>query len=230
MQQEIEHFLGRLTSDMVDGFGATWGTFLFNVAQAQTIGVIDKVLALQVVEAGIRWTTADGWTTSRASQKLFSLTSVPLVSSDFKEYRNAWLYALTMMWGIDVETLQLSDRSAEAAFSLAAVLAGENGPAGGGAAAEQEGAKPPQAPEEEEDLVLAWEEVEESLPPELKHLVEKVQRREQKLNLKDMLTTVPTFKELSRVAPVNNHRQDGNPCRTRTSGPTSSPCYTYSGY
>jgi hypothetical protein len=41
MQQEIEHFLGRLTPDMVDGFGATWGTFLSNVAQVQTIGVID---------------------------------------------------------------------------------------------------------------------------------------------------------------------------------------------
>ena len=110
---------------------------LFNVDQARALQ-IDKNVALALIEAGVRWTTADGWTTSRASQQLFKLTSVPLVMRDIKEYKHAWLYALTMLWGVDVEKLALSNCAAEAAFGLAAVISGDTLQKGPPAPAEEE--------------------------------------------------------------------------------------------
>ena len=124
-QEEIASFLHVLTSEDHTQHGAAWGKFLFNVEQARALGPLEKPVAVQIIEAGVKWTSADGWTTSRASQRLYQLTGVPLVTNNMTEYKHAWLYALTMVWAVDVETLLLSDRAAEAAFGLAAVLGGE---------------------------------------------------------------------------------------------------------
>ena len=202
----IQQFIHLLTNEGHEHHGEAWGRFLFNIEQAQGLGLVDKATAVAIIQAGVRWSTADGWTTSKASQKLYHLTAVPLVTGDIRDYKHAWLYALTMFWAVEVETLALTDRAAEAAFGLVAVLSGETGTEEEGAGA---GARAQEAPEEEAPQQLAWEESEEHLPSELKHLWDKVQRRDNKLNLKDLLTAVPVFQELPKVAPVNNHRQDG---------------------
>ena len=76
--------------------------------------------ALKVIAGGSRW-TGSGWSTSRASQRLHSLTQVPLVTAEFNQYRKAWLYCLSMLCHVEVKELTLSAAAAEAAFRLASV-------------------------------------------------------------------------------------------------------------
>ena len=103
---------------------ATWSSFMFNVAQAQSLGQLPREDALRLLDFCARY-TGSGWTTSRASRALFELTSVPLVASVVSAYRNAWLFALAMLWDIDLN-VDLSDRAAEAAFALVETLQGQN--------------------------------------------------------------------------------------------------------
>ena len=51
------------------------------------------------------------------------VTGVPLVSADFAQYKNSFLFALSLFWEVDVPKMDLSDRASEAAFGLAAVFA-----------------------------------------------------------------------------------------------------------
>ena len=98
-----------------------WSQFLFNVAAAKKLVGFSPEEAVTVLQAGSRWEGC-GWTTSRASRTLNSLTGVCLVASAVSAYRDAWLYALPMAWGVDVASLDLSDRAAEAAFALCNLL------------------------------------------------------------------------------------------------------------
>ena len=50
---------------------------------------------------------------------------MPLVSGTFGHYLDAFLYSLALRFGIDVDTMDLSERAAEAAFALAQVYQGD---------------------------------------------------------------------------------------------------------
>ena len=88
--------------------------------------IIDSEKASAILATGVQW-QAGGWNTSRALKTLYELTGLPLVTADFTQYRNSYLYALAMFWSVEVDELNLTDRAAEAAFGLVDALNGETG-------------------------------------------------------------------------------------------------------
>ena len=73
--------------------------------------------AAELLRQGARW-QGTSWNTSRASKALHAITGVPLVSGDFTQYVNAFLYAVAITLDLEIPSLSLSDRAAEAAFNL----------------------------------------------------------------------------------------------------------------
>ena len=131
-----------------------WRSFLYNVEAARSLGPLSHQEAMALLSAGHRW-AGGGWTTSRASRALHSLTGIPLIAAEVSSYRDAWLYALSMHFNVDVPSLELSDRSSEAAFALASLLSGE----------EEDEEEPPreaqqhdEESEEETEVQLSWDE------------------------------------------------------------------------
>ena len=99
MEEDQESFYQQLLKvDELDGQNA-WGTFLFNVPLARSLGGISAEEATVLLQAGCKW-AGNGWTTSRASRALHSLTGIPLVASTVAAYRDAWLYALSMAFNV----------------------------------------------------------------------------------------------------------------------------------
>jgi hypothetical protein len=118
-----------------------WSTFLFNpdVVRAVTEELQGDVEgATAILQAGMAW-NGQGWTTGTASRKLWTASGVTLVSSNFSDYINAHLFALCLLWGLEVAQLDLPQKTAEAAFELLApygpvVPPEELAPQGGGEA------------------------------------------------------------------------------------------------
>ena len=103
---------------LASGDDAAWNDFFLNVPQAQALAPhLQQDLALAVLVAGASW-KASGWNTSRASQKLWETARVSLISPDAKHYINAWLYALSLVWSVELPDMSLPDKPAEAAFAL----------------------------------------------------------------------------------------------------------------
>ena len=102
----------------------------------------DKAAAL--LKEGANWTGL-GWNTGRASKRLHDLVGVPLVSADFNQYKYSFLYALAMLWSIEVPTMELSDRASEAAFALVSLF---QGPADHGHHSAQDSAAAEGSPED----------------------------------------------------------------------------------
>ena len=76
---------------------ATWSEFLFNPEMVKSFGRVGTVLAKQVLAAGGEW-QGNGWNTSSASRKVWSLTGIALVSGNLADYLNAWLFTLALWW------------------------------------------------------------------------------------------------------------------------------------
>ena len=53
-----------------------------------------------------------------ALKRLFELTRVPLVESQFTSYCNAFIYGLSLLWGVDAPDCDLSAACANTAFAL----------------------------------------------------------------------------------------------------------------
>ena len=120
-----QQLLQDLTNIQGDCFHEIWKDFFYDVPKVRGLRkIIDDEKAAAVLAAGATW-NGNGWNTYKASRALMGLTGVPLVSQPFDEYRNSFLFALSLLWEVDVQALQLSDRGSEAAFALAKVLADE---------------------------------------------------------------------------------------------------------
>ena len=130
------------------------------------------------------------------------MTAVPLVSADFRQYLNSFLYSLALLWEVDTPLIELSNRASEAAFGLATVFSEDQPP---------EGEFPEEGSEGEEHagMVMEWDEPLMSLPPELTYLWTGANTGDRQLNLAQVLVGVPRFKEIPGKAPENNHRHDG---------------------
>ena len=136
------------------------------------------------------------------------MMNVPLVASEVSAYCKAWLFALAMLWDIDLN-VDLSDRAAEAAFALVENLHGKNEQRTPGKddmtmLMDTDGGQ--QA--EEATAAMVWDEPEEHLPPELNFLWSGVQDGKRKLDLRALKENVPGFKEVPRKALDNNYRSD----------------------
>jgi len=105
-------------------FQGNWANFLVNVDQAMYLKNkkdMKKEDILAVLMAGQRF-TGTGWTTGRASKKLFDLSGVGIVKSSIDCYRDCWLYAVAMLTGVHLPLVELAPDCAEAAFNLVAYL------------------------------------------------------------------------------------------------------------
>ena len=101
-----------------------WSTFLFDVKRAKKLATLDRAVAAQVLEAGLRF-DGSGWSTTRERKALHAVTNVPLVSSSVKAYLHCWLYALALMWEIDISQVDLSDSASAGSFALLDAINGE---------------------------------------------------------------------------------------------------------
>ena len=165
---------------------------------------------MELLKAGASW-NGSGWNTGRASKALHDLVGVPLVTSDFSEYRNAFFYALALYWGVEVPQLELGDRAAEAAFALVRCFQTGNtafAPPAPSVAA-PEARQEDKGPDGPEDVVMEWDEPEFTLPKELAALWSGVAAGTRRLNLAQLLDSVPRFVELPVRPAENNFRGQG---------------------
>lgn len=110
-----------------------------------------------IVAVGVK-RQGDGWTTGRASRKLHSCTGEPIVSQDFNDYKGSWLYALCVHWSLDISTVALSEKFAEAAYILADAFNAIKKPE------ENMQEENEDSNEDDEDVVFDWEEKLTDLP------------------------------------------------------------------
>ena len=195
-----------------EGFDEAWSQLFFNLDLVRHLktDVTESDTANQLITAGASWDGA-GWTTSRASLKVFGLTGVTVVKKEFQEYRNSFLFALCMLLDIEVPVLELSESAAEAAFAFVGLLAARGTTEGRA----QDSAKDEPMAEAEEDHSLEWDEQCVLLPPDLLTIWSGVQSGERKLDLSAVLAQVPKFEGLPTKAAENNHRQDGKQVQDR---------------
>ena len=194
--EDLQTYLQKLLA----GDSITWNQFTFDVKQAPALTHLvaeDKSKAKNLLAAGADW-ACGGWNTSVASRRLWESIRVPLVSTDPKDYLHAWLFALSMVWQVDVPEMALSDRASEAAFMFMEAITGQQPTP----AAE---AQPSMQLVPEEDMRLDWEEEVEPLSKELLYLWSKAKQGD-RLPLKEVLENIPRLQELPAKAPENNHR------------------------
>ena len=160
---------------------AVWSKFLFDVARAKTLQNLDKDVAAEVLQAGLRF-DGTGWNTSSASKALHAITNVPLVSSSVKAYLHCWLYALALMWEIDVQ-VELSDSASAGSFALLDAITREE---------PEEQEKEPTDKDNVDTLGLEWEPQQEDLPKEFQYLWDK-SKCGQRVDLKDILDNFPRY-------------------------------------
>jgi hypothetical protein len=137
---------------------------------------------------------------------LHALTGVALVQSQFSQYRDCWLYSLALLYEVEVSHLDLCDKSSDAAFALCALLAQYMGSPGLPQQAEEDANE---EDDQESPSRLEWDEQLAPLPGELSLIWQGVKGSARKLDLRQLLETVPKFMDLPNQAPTNNHRLDG---------------------
>ena len=197
--QSPQEFIHLLSDGVSEASQQAWKSFLYNVEQVRLLGdAVSQEAALALIGGGAKW-SGSGWTTSSASKRLHELTQVPLVTADFKQYVNAWLYCLALLWNVEVAELTLSDPAAEAAFRLASVCGQADW-----SMDEDEG----EEVEERDLVVLDWDEAETKCPEELAFIWKGVLAGERKLDLKTILAKIPRFEGLPSRPPENNFRGD----------------------
>ena len=198
--QSTQEFIQLLSDGVSEASKIAWKDFLYNVDHVRLLGdAISTDSALALIGGGAKW-SGSGWTTSSASKRLHELTQVPLVTADFKQYINAWLYCLALVWNVEVAELTLSDPAAEAAFRLASVCS----QSGDWSMDEDEA----EGDEEQEVVVLDWDEQLAKCPDELAYIWKGVLAGDRRLDLKAILSKVPRFEGLPFKPPENNFRGD----------------------
>ena len=101
----MSEVLQKLLNSEDEGFEDSWNLFFMDVQKVREIGsLLTPQLASALLAAGQQW-KGSGWNTSKASKTLFNLTGVPLVKSTWVDYRNAFLYALSLFYEVEVQEL-----------------------------------------------------------------------------------------------------------------------------
>ena len=206
--------LQQLRNNENPAFNDTWKEFFLNVDMVQCITEeIDHDIANGILAAGTNW-NGDGWNSTSASKTLFDITGVPLVAGDFSVYRDAFLYSLAIHWDVEIPSVTLADRSAEAAFYLAQAYScneeiEEDSDMHAGIK-HSAGARHAEKGQSAEDDSLPWDEITVALPQVFRTIWNRSQSPEGKLELKPILEKWPAFGDLPRKAPHNNYRSQKN--------------------
>jgi hypothetical protein len=188
----------------------SWAEFFLNTA------VVRKFLAQtnpeelsKVLQAGATW-MGTKWTTTKAAVRMRSLTGLTLLTTQVEDYQKPFLASLALATEAPAQLEDLDDLQGELAFRLKEVWCAETKtaaqketpPPADHAAAEEE------EPDEAEEVRFAWEPEAVHLPADLTVILNRVLAGE-KLEVRQLLELVPTFKELKVRAEENNHRSDG---------------------
>ena len=215
LKMTTQTFLQQLVA-VEDGeaFNAAWDAFFLDPVRVVELSpLVTKEIAAAVLQAGVNW-NGSGWTTSRASKQLFSLVNVALVSGDIGQYRNSFLFALALLWEVEVPTLELGDKASESAFALAQFFAeacSEEAEMHGEDQAQATQKKQENATEEDKpaEAPMEWDEVLLPLPAELQKIWTEVAAGTRKLPLSSLLDELPRFEGLPAKPAENNFRQQG---------------------
>ena len=89
------------------GYQTKWKYFFYDPTKVRSVkSAVDPQTAAEILKAGLDW-DGEGWNTALASHRLFELTGVPLLSADFSQHRNSFLFALSLFWEVDVPKMDL---------------------------------------------------------------------------------------------------------------------------
>ena len=199
MERMDTDLVQRLTTEGVH-FEGSWSSFMFNMEEVLLLKKVTKEQVLAVLLAGTKF-AGTGWSTGKASKKLFQLTGCALVKQTFEPYRDTWLFAIALITDVDLPSLELPQECADAAFAIAGCADGE-----------VEMADPtPATPQgsdgdsREQDLLhFEWDEEEQTLPKELAALWGRALTGDQKIDIRRLLENHPKLSGIPSRAPDNN--------------------------
>ena len=207
----------RLVNPSDPSFPQSWANLFFNVEQVRLlIAESDPSLLTEILSAGLSCDGV-GWNTAKATARLYELTRVTLVIDTLQVYLLSFLFSVALAGGVEVPSLKLPEKSADAAMGLYELWT-RGGAARGTefseakvkkraanetSAMEEDGAEPGA------EQRLPWEEAEEDLPEDLAQLWARAQEGTKKLDVKRLLQDIPVFRQLPARPPENNHRGDG---------------------
>jgi hypothetical protein len=194
MELDSVDVVGALTTQG-DHFQATWSRFMFNIEMAMDLKKkqVSKEKIIEVLNAGSAY-LGQGWSTGKASKRLYELSGVAIVKPQFEPYRDTWLYSLALLLNVDLPPTDLAADCAEAAFALAHLQ-------------EHPGDKasppPNESDSDEEEVRFGWEEAEQPLPRELQELWQRAATGTQRIEVRRLLEQYPRLQGIPSRAAEN---------------------------
>ena len=194
-----------VTSLTEDGpqFEGKWCNFLFNTEAALYLREKKAKAELKdedivaILAAGQRY-TGSGWSTVRASRRLFELSGVGVIKGTIQRYRDCWLYSRALLTDIDLPQVELEAELAAAAFSLVGWLEHPEEPA-------QEPTAPVSVEDDsEEEYRFIWDTPTVTCPKELLVLWGRAKDGEKKVSIKDILEGLAPLEGLPTKPAENN--------------------------
>ena len=178
----------KLSDPRAEDFQETWRKFFYDVRQVQQVlaEASSPAAMKDLINSGLQW-TGGGWTTTSASRRLYELTGVALVSHEFADYLGGFLFSLALATGVEIPSVHLESKAADAAFALAGLWSKE--PEEAMNVDHQVGLQP----EVQAAEVFSWDEWEEPLPPRLAQLWQRAKDGTHRVDMKTLLDSVPQF-------------------------------------
>ena len=151
----------KLSYPRAEDFQDAWKKFFYDVLQVQQVlaEASSPAAMKELITSGLQW-TGGGWTTTSASRRLYELTGVALVSHEFADYLGGFLFSLALATGVEIPSVHLESKAADAAFALTGLWSKEPETAMNvdqQASLNQE--------KEGQAEVFSWDEWEEPMPP-----------------------------------------------------------------
>jgi hypothetical protein len=210
-----------LQSEDENIFNQAWGQFFLStdlVRRFLRASTVEDVHA--TLNAGYRW-AGYGWNTTKAAVETRKLSGVVLVSAKLQDYSHAFLFSIALTKGVEINQMELSSASGEAAFEMAKLWSTnleDTESSTTKLADPKDKERIPKADDvamdtEEEDEEtgaeerLPWQEEETPLPPSLAKCVQSATTGG-RLPWKAVLATVPVYAGLKARAEDNNHAGD----------------------
>ena len=143
--------------------------------------------------------------TNKLALLVHELSGVAMVHSESSVYKEAFIYALSLVWEVD-SVVTLNETIAAAAFGMATNnIKAVNTPKEGGDDGVEHG-------EDGDDIDLPYDEVSISLPPWFSEAWNRSRNPDcDRLDVREALETLPYISEIPRKAQDNNHNSEGVP-------------------
>ena len=113
---EENTFVGDLQKgdEQSENYNYAWSQLFRDPAMAW---MVPENQRLGVLREGSKW-QGPGWNTTTAAQNIRQVSGKVFVASQWEAYRDCLLFALALVWGLEVSTGDLTDTQSEAAFAI----------------------------------------------------------------------------------------------------------------